>query len=324
MQWWNSFVEWVSSDQGWRIISSAIIPFVAIVVAGVIAASIGRAATKRVISHAEDEAKAAAVAGLITAARKAAIWSSLGTEERAYADHLAQEAEVRLRLLPAAGAGSAASWAEHELADIKRNSVTFSFQAEQSLADFRDRLVEWQNRPSKAKKLFRYDLERWKYEEADVDKGLDARQKAWDADRAAGKTTAATATPAPSSATASSPAPSSPFDRPTSPAAAPAEPRTVVPATTPARVDSPASSSSDPDSTSRDDRYRASLNATEAMPRVTPASASPAASPTPAPAPASAPSAADVDDDADEARYGDPVSAQQVRRRTSPDPTDEH
>jgi hypothetical protein len=167
MDWWNSIVQWVSSDEGQRLLTGAILPFVAIVVAGLVAALIGRAAVRRVVTHLEREQKAAAVAGMIRAARKAAVYSSLGAEERTYADHLAQESEVRLRLLPAAGAGSAATWAEHEIADIKRNSVSFSFQAEQSLAQFRDRLLEWQARPSKAKKLFKYDLDRWSQEEAE-------------------------------------------------------------------------------------------------------------------------------------------------------------
>ena len=168
MDWWNSIVQWVSSDEGQRLLTGAILPFVAIVVAGLVAALIGRAAVRRVVTHLEREQKAAAVAGMIRAARKASVYSSLGAEERTYADHLAQESEVRLRLLPAAGAGSAATWAEHEIADIKRNSVSFSFQAEQSLAQFRDRLLEWQARPGKAKKLFKYDLDRWSQEDAET------------------------------------------------------------------------------------------------------------------------------------------------------------
>ena len=142
-------MDWVSSDEGWRIVSGAVVPFVAIVVAGVVAALIGRAALRRVVRLHDDEARSAAVAGIVSAARKASVWSSLGAEERTYADHLAHESSVRLRLLPIAGPGLAANWAEHELADIKRDSVSFSFQAEQSLADFRDRLIDWQHRPSR-------------------------------------------------------------------------------------------------------------------------------------------------------------------------------
>jgi hypothetical protein len=183
MQWWNGFVEWLSSDNGWRVVTDAVIPFVAIVVAGIVAALIGRASTRRVVSLHEDEAKAAAVAALVSAARKGAVYSSLGVEERAYADHLGHEADVHLRLLPATGSTLAADWAAHELAEIKRNSASFSFQSEQTLGELRDRLVEWQNRPGRAKKLFRDDLARWKYEEADVDHDTAAKQKAWEAEQ---------------------------------------------------------------------------------------------------------------------------------------------
>ncbi|MFS2076704.1 hypothetical protein, partial [Curtobacterium sp. CT11-133] len=150
MDWWNDLTDWISSDNGWRVISGALIPFVAIVVAGIIAALIGRGATKRVVAMQEREARNAAVTGIVSAARKAATWGSLGHDERAYADHLAEDADIRLRLLPVAGAPLAANWTQHEIADIKKNSSTFSFQAEQSLAEFRDRILEWQARPNRA------------------------------------------------------------------------------------------------------------------------------------------------------------------------------
>lgn len=183
MQWWNDLNDWTSSDAGWRVLSGAIIPFVAIVVAGIVAALIGRAATKRVVALQEREAKNAAVAGLVSAARKAANWGSLGHDERSYADHLAEDADIRLRLLPVAGAPIAANWAQHEIADIKKNSSTFSFQAEQSLSEFRDRILEWQARPARARKLFKSDLERWKFDSPDPDAELIKRQQDWNADK---------------------------------------------------------------------------------------------------------------------------------------------
>jgi hypothetical protein len=187
MDWWNDLTDWISSDDGWRVLSGAIIPFVAIVVAGIIAALIGRGATKRVVSMQEREARNAAVAGIVSAARKAAAWGSLGHDERAYADHLAEDADIRLRLLPVTGAPLAANWTQHEIADIKKNASTFSFQAEQSLAEFRERLLEWQARPSKARKLFKSDLERWKFDSPDPDAELVARQPDRNADQPAGE-----------------------------------------------------------------------------------------------------------------------------------------
>ncbi|MEK6343570.1 MAG: hypothetical protein V4737_06965 [Curtobacterium sp.] len=213
MNWWNDLIDWTASDAGWRVLSGAVIPFVAIVVAGVVAALIGRGATKRVVSLQEREARNSAVAAIISAARKAAVWGSLGHDERAYADHLAEDADVRLRLLPVSGAPTAANWAQHEIADIKKNSSTFSFQAEQSLAEFRDRLLEWQARPNRARKLFKSDLERWKFESPDPDAELVKRQQDWNADQASARQTdvpAATPTTTslrPSTPSANTPAP---------------------------------------------------------------------------------------------------------------------
>jgi hypothetical protein len=193
MNWWNDFIDWSSSDHGWRVMSGAIIPFVAIVLAGVIAALIGRGATKRVVAMQERESRNAAVSGIVSAARKAASWGSLTHDERAYADHLAEDADIRLRLLPVAGAPVAANWAQHQIADIKKNSSTFSFQAEQSLSEFRDRMLEWQTRPSRARRLFRADLERWKFESPDAESDLVARQQQWNADQAEARPSAPTA-----------------------------------------------------------------------------------------------------------------------------------
>jgi hypothetical protein len=202
MDWWNDFIDWTSSDTGWRVFSGAVIPFVAIIVAGIVAALIGRSATKRVVALQERESKNAAVAAIITAARKAATWGSLGHDERNYTDHLAEDADIRLRLLPTPGAPLAASWAQHEIADIKKDSSTFNFQADQSLAEFRDRLLEWQARPGRAKKLFKSDLERWKFESPDPDADLIKRQQDWSADQADSKRAPEpTPTPTPTPAT---------------------------------------------------------------------------------------------------------------------------
>jgi hypothetical protein len=310
MQWWNSLVEWISSDDGWRIVSGGIIPFVAIVLAGVIAALIGRSAIKQSIARQNDAAKAAAVSGIVTAARKAAIWNSLGTEEREYSDHLAHESEVRLRLLPVSGARSAASWAEHELAEIKRHSATFSFQAEQSLADFRDRMVEWQAKPKRAKKLFRYDLERWRYEDVDGDKGDGSRERS-DGDRQASRPSSP-----PEPTRMPMPAPLVPADR--SPVAGP-ESITVPPAAAafarPPIVSEPrpvvAASAAELDDAPQRDASPTTADASETAQPEAPEAATPARTD------------AESDLDPDEARYGEPVSAQQVRRRTSPDPHDD-
>ena len=169
MQWWNDFVDWFYSDDGQWILVSAIIPFVAIVVAGIIAALIGRGATRRLVAQRDHETRAAAVTALISAGQNAARWHSQSPAAREHAEHLANDADVMVRLLPISGANYAADWASHQLADMRVNSVSFSYQADQTLAEYRERLVLWLHKPNKGRKLFAADLERWRYEDQATD-----------------------------------------------------------------------------------------------------------------------------------------------------------
>jgi hypothetical protein len=166
MEWWNEFVAWFNSASGSRIFLSAILPFVAIVLAGIIAAAIGRGSAQRVLAHEDRELTGAALIALIVVGRKASIWASLGADEKQHVDSLMSEADIRVRLLPVGGASQAADWAAHELTDMKKNSASFSFQAEQDFVDYRDRLLDWQAKPRRAKKLFASDLEQWRYEDS--------------------------------------------------------------------------------------------------------------------------------------------------------------
>jgi hypothetical protein len=188
MQWWNDFLNWFSSDNGWRVFSTAILPFIAIVVAGTVAAMVGRASTRRVIALSDREQRIAAVTTLLSAARRASVWNTLSAGEQPAAEQAAIDAEIRLRLLSIPGAGMASEWVAHEIADMRRNSVSFSFQAEQTLLVVRDRLIEWQARPSRAKKLFKNDLDTWAYESSLSDQDLVHQQKAWSAQQTAAST----------------------------------------------------------------------------------------------------------------------------------------
>lgn len=184
MQWWDNFVYWFYSDAGSHVVSTAIVPGVAILVAGIIAALIGRGATKRIVSLHDRDERSTAVIAIIGAARRSAHWNTLSAPEQQHADQVALECDIRLRLLPLTGAGMAADWATHQLAELKKNAVSFSFQAEQSLAEFRERLVDWQAHPSRAKKLFKNDLDSWAYEESLNEQDLVAQQQAWQAQQA--------------------------------------------------------------------------------------------------------------------------------------------
>ena len=185
MQWWNDFVDWLSSDDGWRVVATVIVPFVAIMVAGLVAAAIGRGSTKRVLALNERQYRAAAVTAMIGAARRAAVWNTLSDAEQRHANHSALESDVRLRLLSVTGASLASDWCAHEIAMMKKNAVSFSFQAEQSLLEFRNRLIEWHERPSRAKKLFKNDLDSWAYDTSLADQELVAQQQAWAAQHSA-------------------------------------------------------------------------------------------------------------------------------------------
>ncbi|MDP3209866.1 MAG: hypothetical protein Q8M65_12025, partial [Rhodoglobus sp.] len=91
----------------------------------------------------------------------------------------ASEAEVRVRLLPVTGAAFAADWAARHLAELKRNSVSYSFQSEQGLQDLQDGLIAWQSKPKRAKKLFADDLTSWRYETGIAENDLANKQHEW-------------------------------------------------------------------------------------------------------------------------------------------------
>ena len=239
MQWWNDFVDWFYSEDGQRILVTAVIPFVAIVVAGIIAALIGRGAVKRLVAQRDHETRAAAVTALISAGQNAARWHSQSPAAREHAEHLANDADVMVRLLPIAGANYAADWASHQLADMRVNSVSFSYQADQTLAEYRERLVLWLHRPNKGRKMFAADLERWRYEDQATDPLISEQQK-W----AEEQFTAATDTPVaheplvdPSPATAETEIVSAtviePEDRYSTPVAPPTTPARRTPAEPP-------------------------------------------------------------------------------------------
>jgi len=179
MQWWNEFVNWLDSTEGQRLVTTAIIPFVAIVIAGVVAALIARSSTKRVLAYQDRELKASAVTALIGAGRKAAVWSSLSNDEKQRIDLQLNEADIRVRLLPINGTSAAADWAAHELGAMKKNSANFSFQADQTFVDYRNRLLEWQSKPKRARKLFAFDLEQWRFDDEATAKKEAERQQQW-------------------------------------------------------------------------------------------------------------------------------------------------
>src|SRR3954453_2072009 len=119
LEWWNDIVRWFSSEAGRTVVTGVILPFIAILAAGVLAGLITRGSMKRFVAHQDRQSKAAAVAALLAAGRKAATWSTLTAQEKEYVEHMVAETEVRVRLLPVAGAGLAADWAAHHIESMK-------------------------------------------------------------------------------------------------------------------------------------------------------------------------------------------------------------
>ncbi|MCU1577955.1 MAG: hypothetical protein JWP19_159 [Rhodoglobus sp.] len=179
LDWWNGIVNWYNSYEGHRVFTDAILPFLAILVAGILAGLIARGSIKRLLAQQEGRYKASAVETLIAAGRKAAAWNTLTAQEKEHVEHQTSEAEIRVRMLPAYGASLAADWSAHKLASMKRNSANYSFQADQDLVDYQDGLIAWHAKPSLAKKLFAQDLAAWKYDGGAVEDQLVVKQREW-------------------------------------------------------------------------------------------------------------------------------------------------
>ncbi|MET0725960.1 MAG: hypothetical protein ABWY36_06385 [Leifsonia sp.] len=183
MQRINDFFTWLFSTEAQPTLFTAGVLFVAIVLAGLLAAWAARASVRSLIEQRDREVKGAAIAALIDSATEASVWNSLTPQEQVLADRAVGEADIRVRMLPIRGAAVAADWAAHQLHEMKRASATFGYELEPAVVEFRDRLVDWQRRPSRARKLFQTDLERWKVMNTAAEKALLAEQDAWVAEQ---------------------------------------------------------------------------------------------------------------------------------------------
>lgn len=179
MQWWNDFVAWLTSSDAQPVVFNAAVLAVAVIIAGLLGAWIARSAVKGLLSRTDRQQKASAIAALVDAATEASVWNSLTPGEQVLSDRAVGQADIMVRLLPIKGSGIAANWAGHQLAEMKRASATFGYQLDPAIAEFRDRLIEWQNKPRRARKIFQGDLERWRFENTDTDRTLIAQQDAW-------------------------------------------------------------------------------------------------------------------------------------------------
>lgn len=179
MQWLNDFSDWFFSSDAQPVVFAAVVIAIAMIVSGLLSAWIARGATKRLVSQRDSEIKAAAIAALIDASTEASVWNSLTPQEQVLSDRAVGQADILVRMLPIRGSAVAADWAAHQLHELKRASATFGYQLDPAVAEFRDRLIEWQAKPARARKVFASDLERWKLANSDNERALLAEQDAW-------------------------------------------------------------------------------------------------------------------------------------------------
>jgi len=183
MDWWTDLTTWLTAPETRPTLFTAATIVLAIIVSGLVSASIAKAAVRRLVDQREREQKSAAIAAFIDAATEASVWNSLTPGEQVLADRAVGQADILVRLLPIKSAPIAADWAAHQLAEMKRNSATFGYELAPALTEFRDRLLEWQNRPARAKKVFQSDIERWSFSADDSERDLVRRQDGWVAEQ---------------------------------------------------------------------------------------------------------------------------------------------
>ncbi|KQW03540.1 hypothetical protein ASC66_17535 [Leifsonia sp. Root4] len=179
MQWLNDFSDWFFSSSAQPVVFAAAVIAIAMIVSGLLAAWIARGATNRLIAQRDAEIKAAAIIALVDASTEASVWNSLTPQEQVLSDRAVGQADIQIRMLPIRGSAVAADWAAHQLHELKRASATFGYQLDPAVAEFRDRLVEWQNKPGRTRKVFASDLERWKLASSENERTLLAEQDAW-------------------------------------------------------------------------------------------------------------------------------------------------
>ena len=144
---WQDLLAWFQSPGGARVLQTAIVPALAILVAALLAAAIARSAVRSLLRRADRDAASAAVGALVAAGRLATPGAERGEQRRA--GRMRAEADVRLRMLPLPGAALAADWASARLDALQQDD-----RGGAGVDDLRDRLVAWSARPARAKRLF--------------------------------------------------------------------------------------------------------------------------------------------------------------------------
>jgi hypothetical protein len=179
MQWINNLLDFVLAPENRTTIIATGFLFLALVFGLLVGGLVSNSASKRFLRAHEDQAKANVIAALVDVATEASVWNSLTPQEQVLSDRAVGQIDVRVRLLTTRGSNTAADWAAHQLAEMKRNSATFGYQLDPAVGEFRDRLILWQRNPAKANKIFASDLDRWSYTTTSPEAAVVAAQDAW-------------------------------------------------------------------------------------------------------------------------------------------------
>lgn len=183
MQWWNDFVDWLVSDAARPILFAAAVIFVSLLAAGLLSAWIARRAVRGIIRQRDRELRNSAVAALVDAATEASVWNSLTPQEQVLVDRMVGQADIQVRLLPIKSADVAADWASHQLHELKRASATFGYQLDPAVVEFRERMLEWQRHPSRTRRDFKNDLDRWRMQRDEPGQTIALAQDSWVAEQ---------------------------------------------------------------------------------------------------------------------------------------------
>lgn len=154
---WTDLVAWFQSAAGMRLLDGAIVPFIAIVVAGLVAGLVVRGAVRGLLLRAQRDTATTAVIAVAEAARRAATADRRSPADRLEDDEFTAQAALRLRLLPLPGADLAADWSTAAIDQLRTAGARDGGAVRSGAAELdviRDRLVRWLRAPRQARRLF--------------------------------------------------------------------------------------------------------------------------------------------------------------------------
>ncbi len=166
LSWWNAWTDWATSVDGRDILTTAVLPFIAILAAGIFAAILARGGMARLVQRQDAEAKAAVIASALADARSAGAWASLSLAEQEQLDFRVAEAFAHLRMTASTGSDLAAEWGTLKVRVIKQKAMAGAGAAESEIRDLEDSLILWHRHPARAGRFFREDLETLRYKAA--------------------------------------------------------------------------------------------------------------------------------------------------------------